>query len=180
MIGIFHLSLSRLDNWLCRIRVCYPRNDWNPPLQRSVETHRAFLAAFVCPLSPSFPPFGQWALSALLRRSLHQPLMTAVDPLLPFEIGRMNGRKAPESGLRPRLPNTGRSTRCDEQMKQPTLWAFAATRRGGQGMPNRASSNVGQVLRPTLQGFQPPELVLIPSDSNPRAFRADNGATGDL
>jgi hypothetical protein len=40
------------------------------------------------------------ALSALLRRSLFARQWSALDPLLPFKVGPMNGREARQSGLR--------------------------------------------------------------------------------
>ena len=46
---------------------------------------------------PEAAPVG--ALSALLRRSSRRSTMTALDPLLPFKIGSMNGREGRGSRL---------------------------------------------------------------------------------
>jgi hypothetical protein len=72
------------------------------PVRRTVGTggHQAFRDGLVRPLSCSFPAFSQRSLSAHLRLSLFVRRPTALDPLLPFKIGPVNGREARESGLR--------------------------------------------------------------------------------
>ncbi len=61
---------------------------------------QAFPGGVLRPVFPPFLPFGQRRPSAHFTRSEIEGPRAGVDPLLPLEIGPVNGREAQESGLR--------------------------------------------------------------------------------
>jgi hypothetical protein len=103
--------LSATDHLVLKILTpATPSGDVANGQQSPLRAQNGTTATARTPVLPEATPVG--VLSALLRRSLFARQLTALDPLLPFLIGPMNGRDAQIPAIRRWFDERVRSTRC--------------------------------------------------------------------